>query len=184
MGSGDHMLKNIVSYIDLVNVFVARVAKWLFLILALIIFYEVFMRYIFNSPTIWVYDLSYMLNGSAFVLGMGYTLLMKKHVRVDVFFNKFKKRTQSLLNMIFTILLFYPTFGILLYKLIPWVLASWATQEKATGSFWMPPIYPLKTILLLAVILLILQGISEFIKDCLTFFGDKKRWKVNEYVES
>lgn len=165
------LLKKIPAIIDPLNTWVASMSKWLILILALLNFYEVFMRYVFNNPSMWVYDISYMIGGTFFSLGMSYTLLKKKHVRVDIFYIKLKERTQALLDMILTLIVFFPTFGLLLTKLIPWVITSWERKEKASGSYWLPPIYPLKTILVIAVFLLILQVISEFIKDLSKFLN-------------
>lgn len=159
------MLTTISNTIDTINSKVASVAKWLVLLLAVMNCYEVVMRYVFNKPSIWVYDMSYMLGGAFFVLGIGYTLLTQAHVRVDVFYIHWSKRTQAILDLFLTLLVFFPAFGVLLYKLIPWVIRSWERKEKASGSFWLPPIYPLKTIILIAVALLILQGVSEICKD-------------------
>lgn len=159
------MLTTISRRIDCINSAVASIIKWLVLILALMNFYEVIMRYAFNRPSIWAYDLSYMIGGSFFVLGMAYALLTHAHVRVDVLYIRWSKKTQALIDIALSLLLFFPAFGVLLYKLIPWVIRSWERQEKASGSFWLPPIYPLKTIILIAVALLILQGVSELCKD-------------------
>ena len=159
------ILDKILNFIDKINDKAAQTAKWLVLILTATLFFEVLMRYALNRPTIWSYDLSYMLGGVFFTMGMGYTLQKNVHVRVDVFFNSWKKKTQKLINIIFTTFAFFPTYGFLLYKLIPHVITSWERQERATGSFWMPPIYPFKTMLLIAVILLVLQVIAIYIKD-------------------
>ena len=159
------MLDKFLYLIDKANEKVAQAAKWLVLVLTATLFFEVFMRYVLNKPTIWSYDLSYMLGGTFFTMGMGYALQKDVHVRVDVFFNNWKKRTQKLVNVIFTTFVFFPTYGLLLYKLIPHVITSWVRKERAVGSFWMPPIYPFKTMLLIAVILLVLQAVSIYIKD-------------------
>ncbi len=168
------MLTKIPQIIDPINEWVANLAKWLILILAILNFYEVLMRYVFNSPSMWVYDISYMIGGTFFTLGMGYALLKKKHIRVDVIYVNLKNKTQALLDIVLTLIVFFPTFGLLMYKLIPWVITSWERKEKASGSFWLPPIYPLKTIMLIAIILLILQGISELCKDINTFLAKEE----------
>ncbi|OXR48339.1 hypothetical protein PuT2_12955 [Pusillimonas sp. T2] len=162
------MLTAISRTIDALNSGVASIVKWLVLLLAFINCYEVAMRYIFNQPTIWAFDMSYMLGGSFFALGMGYTLLTKTHVRVDVLYVRWSKKTRALVDIVLSLLVFFPAFGILLYKLVPWVIRSWERSERASGSFWLPPIYPFKTIILIAVALLILQVISELCKDVQT----------------
>ncbi|WP_226954763.1 TRAP transporter small permease subunit [Mesopusillimonas faecipullorum] len=151
--------------IDSITSRIASAAKWVVLVLALINCYEVVMRYLFNRPSIWVFDLSYMLGGTFFVLGMGYALLTKTHVRVDVFYVNLSEKSKALLDILLSVVFFFPAFGLLLYKLVPWVIRSWEREERATGSFWLPPIYPFKSIILIAVALLVLQGVSEICKD-------------------
>jgi Tripartite ATP-independent periplasmic transporters, DctQ component len=61
-------------------------------LLVAIITYEVFARYLFNAPTVWVYESSYMINGTAFMLGCAYALLKGAHVRTDIFWERYSER--------------------------------------------------------------------------------------------
>ncbi len=153
------------TWIDASNRRVGNAVKWLILILTAVMVYDVIMRYLFNAPTVWGFDVSYMLGGTFFILGMGYTLLRDKHVRVDVFSARFSARTKAWIEVILGLLLFFPAFGLLLYQLVPYVLRSWLDQEKSLESFWRPPIYPFKTMLLIGVALLLLQGLGGFIRN-------------------
>jgi TRAP-type mannitol/chloroaromatic compound transport system permease small subunit len=151
--------------IDRLNERVGHTVKWLILVLTAVMVYDVFMRYVLNAPTVWGFDASYMLGGTFFVLGMGYTLLKDKHVRVDVISAKFSARTRAWIEVILSLALFFPAFGLLLYQLVPYVLQSWIDRETALESFWRPPIYPFKTALLLGVVLLLLQGFVLFVRS-------------------
>jgi len=151
--------------IDRLNGKIGGMSKWLVVILALILVYEIILRYVFNAPTVWAFDFGYMLGGSFFTLGMGYTLLKNYHVRIDIFSSKLSKKKQALIDIIISLLLFFPSFGLLLYHLIPYVYDSWATGEKSLESFWRPPIYPFKTVLLISVVFLLLQGFAGFIRN-------------------
>jgi TRAP-type mannitol/chloroaromatic compound transport system permease small subunit len=162
------------NWIDSTNQRVGNLTKWLILILTAVMVFDVIMRYLFNAPTVWGFDISYMLGGTFFILGMGYTLLKDKHVRVDVFSSKFSARTKACIEVLLSLLLFFPAFGLLFYQLIPYVLRSWMDQEKSLESFWRPPIYPFKTALLVGVALLLLQGFSLFIRN-LRIIRNKKR---------
>lgn len=159
------MVRKVVALIDLLNLSIGRAAKWLVLVLTGCFVYEVIMRYGLNNPTIWIFDISYMLGGSFFVLGMGYTLQQNNHVRVDVIANKFNKRVKAFIDIILTLFLFYPAWGLLIYRSVPYVYHSWVIREKALESFWKPPIYPFKTIFLIAVILLFLQVTAELYRS-------------------
>ncbi len=158
-------MDNFLNWIDSTNQRVGNITKWLILILTVVMVYDVFMRYLFNAPTVWGFDISYMLGGTFFILGMGYTLLKDKHVRVDVFSARFSARTKAYIEVILSLVLFFPAFGLLFYQLVPYVLRSWMDQEKSLESFWRPPIYPFKTALLLGVALLLLQGFALFIRN-------------------
>jgi TRAP-type mannitol/chloroaromatic compound transport system permease small subunit len=158
-------MDKLLNWIDSANQRVGNVIKWLILILTVVMVYDVFMRYLFNAPTFWGFDISYMLGGTFFILGMGYTLLKDKHVRVDVFYATFSTRTKAYIEVILGVVLFFPAFGLLLYQLIPYVLQSWIDRESTLESFWRPPIYPFKTALLIGVALLLLQGFSLFIRN-------------------
>ncbi|MBU6188695.1 MAG: TRAP transporter small permease subunit, partial [Betaproteobacteria bacterium] len=61
--------------------------------------YEVFARYLFNSPTIWAYEVGYMLTGSHFLLGLAFTLRAGEHIRIDIFSGKFAARTRALIDL-------------------------------------------------------------------------------------
>jgi TRAP-type mannitol/chloroaromatic compound transport system permease small subunit len=152
-------------WIDAVNERVGITVKWLILILTAVMVYDVVMRYVFNAPTVWGFDISYMLGGTFFILGMGYTLLKDKHVRVDVISAKFSPRTKAFVELAGHVLLFFPAFGLLFWQLVPYVARSWMDQEKSLESFWRPPIYPFKTALLVGVALLLLQGVASFVRN-------------------
>ena len=78
------------------------------LFLVVIITYEVFARYVFNAPTVWVYEASYMVNGSAFMLGCGYALYKGAHVRTDIYWEKFSERKKGIIDLISYLVLFFP----------------------------------------------------------------------------
>lgn len=162
-------MDKLLNGIDRLNTKVGAFSKWLIVLLTLILVYDVILRYVFNAPTIWAFDFGYMLGGSFFTLGMGYTLLKNAHVRIDILSSRLSKSTQAAIDMIISLLLFFPSFGLLLYHLIPYVYDSWATGEKSLESFWRPPIYPFKTVLLVSVLFLLLQGIAVFVRNLRIF---------------
>jgi TRAP-type mannitol/chloroaromatic compound transport system permease small subunit len=158
-------MDGLLRWIDTTNERVGRAVKWLILVLTAVMVFDVIMRYVFNAPTVWGFDISYMLGGTFFILGMGYTLLKDKHVRVDVISAHFSARTRAWVEVVLSLLLFFPAFGLLFYQLVPWVWRSWMEQEKSLESFWRPPIYPFKTALLAGVVLLLLQGFAGFVRS-------------------
>ena len=77
-------MTKIIRVIDSISAWSGKIVCWLVLIFTIVLGYEVVMRYVFNAPTKWAFDISYMLGGTYFWLGEGYTLLKKKHVRIDI----------------------------------------------------------------------------------------------------
>jgi TRAP-type mannitol/chloroaromatic compound transport system permease small subunit len=155
----------VVRVIDTFSEWSGRLLCWLIVPLVAGIAYEVIVRYLFNAPTIWAYDLSYMLYGSHFMLGAGYTLLRGGHIRTDVFYAKWSPRTRGLVDALLYLLLFFPGMIFFLWMGSQEALHSWQIGERSDASPWRPIVYPLKTALPLAILLLLVQGVSEFIKS-------------------
>ena len=78
------------------------------LFLVLSITYEVVARYFFRAPTVWVFESSYMANGSAFMLGCAYALYKGAHVRTDIFWENYSERTKGIIDLVSYLLLFFP----------------------------------------------------------------------------
>ena len=82
--------------------------SWLCIPLAIVVFYEVVARYFFNDPTIWSYDLSYMLYGALFMLGAAYALRQGAHIRTDMLWEKFSDTTKGKIDFYAYIVFFFP----------------------------------------------------------------------------
>lgn len=162
-------MEKILHAIDAVSEYSGKAISWLVLLLTVVLCYEVIMRYAFNAPTKWAFDMSYMLGGSYFVLGQAYTLQKRKHVRIDLFYMLFTPRTKAALEIFFYLLFFFPLFGLLLYHLIPYVYFSWVMQERSMQGYWMPILYPFKTVMPVGIFLLLLQGLAEFARAIIAF---------------
>ena len=159
--------ENVRTVIKLIDGF-SRVTGWVFawmsVILMVAIVYHVTMRYAFNAPTVWAYDVSYMLYGSMFMLGSAYCLSKGGHIRTDFIYNVFSPRWQGIIDATAYICLFFP--ALYLFFDAGWTYAerSWARGERGYYSPWAPPLYPFKTVIPVAIALLMLQGISELLK--------------------
>jgi TRAP-type mannitol/chloroaromatic compound transport system permease small subunit len=62
--------------------------------------YECFSRYLFNAPTVWVLESSYMANGSAFMLGCATRCYKGAHVRTDMLWEKFSERKKGWIDLV------------------------------------------------------------------------------------
>lgn len=160
----DALLKTI-RVIDRFSEALGRVFAWMVVPLILALVYEVVMRYGFDAPTIWAYDVSFMIYGTHFMLGAGYTLLRKGHIRTDFFYEKWSARRQGWVDSVSYLVFFFP--GLFFFLLAGWDSAwhSFTIGERSEVSAWRPILWPFKFAMPVAAALLIVQGVSEFIKS-------------------
>jgi TRAP-type mannitol/chloroaromatic compound transport system permease small subunit len=126
--------------------------------------YECFSRYLFNSPTIWVLESSYMVNGSGFMLGCAYALHKGAHVRTDMLWEKFSERKKGTIDMVSYLLLFYPTLITLMLISIDDAWYAFSIGETSEQTPWRPIMWPFRSAIPLAALLMMIQGISEVLK--------------------
>ena len=156
-------LVRVIRGIDTVSEWSGRLAAWLVIPLIGVMSWEIIVRKI-DRPTYWAFDLSYMLYGALFMLGAAYTLYRGSHIRTDFLYQGWPVRVQASVDAFCYLFLFFPGMVIFLWLGVDWAILSWQREERAMASAWMPPLYPLKTVLPVAISLLILQGVSEFLK--------------------
>ena len=133
--------------------------------LVLAVSYEVFARYVFNAPTIWSFDVTYMLYGTIFMLGAAYALHKGAHIRTDFFFEKWSIRTKGIIDSIAYIVFFFPVDHPL--PVVSGAEGWYAFQigETSEQTPWRPILWPFKMVVPLACLLLLIQGVSETIKS-------------------
>jgi len=132
--------------------------------LVLMMTYEVFARYLFNAPTIWVYESSFMVNGSAFMLGCSYTLLKGAHVRTDIFWESYSERRKGIIDLTSYLVLFFPSMITLMIIGYDAAEYSWTINERSQESMWRVTMWPFRASIPLAAILFMIQGVSETLK--------------------
>lgn len=157
--------KKLVAFLEKISELSGRFISWLNFILIISLVYEVISRFVFNKPTVWSYDISYMLGGTAFAIGAAWALKNKSHVRVDILYSRFSVRNKALIDLVCSLLLFFPLVIMTMYVSINLAAFSWAMGERAISGYWNPPIYPLKTVIPITYALLLIQGIAEFIRN-------------------
>jgi len=136
---------------------------WLLWIAMGLCVYEIFTRRFFDSPHIWTYEVTNIFYATNFMLLAAYTLLHKGHVAVDLFYVRFKPKTQLTLDAINYLVFFFPFILVLLYVGTDSAISAWAVYERT--SIGLPLIYPImKTITPVTALLLLMQGISEIVK--------------------
>jgi len=138
---------------------------WLNIPLVAAVAYEVIARYVFNAPTIWSFDVTYMLYGAIFMLGAAYALHKGAHIRTDFFFEKWSIKTKGTIDSVAYIVFFFPS--LIVFFFIGWNEGWYSLQihETSEQTPWRPILWPFKMVVPLAVLLLLIQGISELVKS-------------------
>jgi TRAP-type mannitol/chloroaromatic compound transport system permease small subunit len=157
-------MQNLLLKIDKLSTWVGQAFSWLILSLTLLISWEVFSRYVVNHPHPWAFDVMIMMYGTLFMMAGAYTLAKEGHVRGDVLYGFFPPRLQAWLDLILYICFFIP--GVLAFCYAGYVYAgeSWAINEHSNITSEGPPIYPFKTVIPIAGIFVLMQGIVEIIR--------------------
>jgi TRAP-type mannitol/chloroaromatic compound transport system permease small subunit len=158
-------LLTVIRILDNVSIWSGQLVAWLIIPMVLGLVYEVVARYAFNAPTEWAYDMTFMLYGSFFMLGAAFTLQRKGHIRTDTFYASWSPRRQGWVDAACYVLFFFP--GLIAFLILTWDFfwISFQRSERIVTSPWMPIVYPFKGVMPVATLLLLLQGLSEFLKS-------------------
>lgn len=141
-----------------------RLFRWLIIPMAGGLTWEVIARYGFDAPTIWAYETTYMLYGAHFMLGVTYALYRGAHIRTDIFYSRWSLRTRGLIDALLYLLFFFPGMFFFFISGGNEALHAWTIGERSDASPWRPPIYPFKAVIPVTALLVLIQGVSEFLK--------------------
>lgn len=157
-------MQNWLLWIDRISEFFGKAFAWLIVVLTFSISWEVFSRYILNSPHDWMWDAMYIQYGILFMMAGAYTLSRNGHVRGDVLYGFFPPRLQAGLDLTLYIVFFFPGVIALVYAGYDFAAESWHVLEKSGVTATGTPVYPFKTFIPIAGALVLLQGIVEVIR--------------------
>jgi len=162
-------LLKIARAIDLLNEWIGRLTYWLVLLMVAVGAWNVVGRYLgkiigTNLTSNSLIEIQWYLFDIVFLFGAAYALKYNEHVRVDVFYKSWSRRRQALANFLGNLLFLIPFSSLMIYYSWATVVNSWKIKEMSADPGGLPR-YPIKFTIILAFILLILQGISEAIKN-------------------
>lgn len=164
-------LAGFVRFAEAVNNVVGRTVAYLTLATVLICATVVIIRYAFETGFIWLQELFIWTHATAFMLGAGFTLMINRHVRVDIVYAGRSQRTQAFLDLLSTIVFLFPWIIVLWYYAWPYVTASWALGEESPQVGGMPGLYLLKSVILGFCALMLLQGLAICARSAIVLGG-------------
>jgi len=164
-------LLGIEAFID----WTGRTVSWLSLLLVLVMFLVVVLRYVFDSGSIALQEVTTYLHATVFLTGMAYTLQQDAHVRVDIFYTSFSKQTKAWVDLFGTLFLLLPF--MLFVSWISWIYIadSWSVLEGSREAGGLPGVFLLKSLILVMTTLLSLQAFTQIARNIETIMHDEQK---------
>lgn len=157
-------LKSVSRGIERGNALVGRAVCWLALVMVLMEFGIVVLRYVFGVGSLAMYELVVYMHGLLFLLAAAYTLGEDGHVRVDIFYRGAAPRRQAWVNLIGVLVFLLPVCAIVLYTAWPYVARSWSVLEGSREVSGLPGVFLFKTVILVFAVMMVLQGVSVILR--------------------
>ena len=152
---------------------IGKIIAWCTLLMVLLTFAIVVLRYGFNLGWIAMQESVLYFHGFVFMLGAAYTLKNEGHVRVDIFYQKFSLRKKALVDLFGALFLLLPVCIFIFVISFDYVVISWRIMEESPEAGGLPLVYLNKSLLLLLALTLSLQGMAEIGRNFLVIFQSK-----------
>ena len=154
------------SALDAFSNSLGRAMSWLTLLMVLVTFVIVVLRYVFGIGLIWLQESLTWMHAVVFMLGASYTLQQDEHVRVDIFYQKMSDRNRAWVNLIGVLIFIFPMCIFFVYSSLDYVAAAWSIREVSRNSGGLPyPFVPLlKSVLVIMPLTVGLQGLSMLLR--------------------
>ena len=158
-------LRELARKIDCFQDALGRGVSWIMLLMVLVVFFDVIMRYAFNKSSVFAQELEWHLFGVVYLLGAGYTMLFDEHVRVDILYSRWSPRKRAWSDFVLAFVFFFPSCLMVIYTTWPFVRNSFLVYEGSPDPGGVPFRFLLKSVIIVGFLLLILQGISQTVKN-------------------
>lgn len=155
------MIRRSIQLLERLSEHTGRLFSWMLLLMVLVTFLVVVLRYAFNVGWIAMQESITYLHAMAFMMGMAYTLKHDGHVRVDIFYRKWGRRRRAWVDLLGSLLLLLPVCIFITWSSWAYVLSSWHYLEGSPEAGGLPGVFLLKTFMLIMPVLLILQGLAQ-----------------------
>ena len=164
------LVRKLLHAIDAITELLGKVVSWLTLLMVLLTFGIVVLRYGFNLGWIAMQESVLYFHGLVFMLGAAYTLKHDGHVRVDIFYQRYSVKQKAYLNLFGSLILLLPVCVFIFFISFNYVESSWQIMESSSEAGGLPLVYLNKSLILLLAVSLSLQGLAEIFRNLLTLF--------------
>jgi len=160
-------LLGIESFID----WTGRTVSWLSLLLVLVMFLIVVLRYAFDTGAIALQEITTYLHATVFLVGMAYTLQQDAHVRVDIFYTRFSKYSKAWVDLFGALFLLLPFMLFVSWMSWLYIADSWSVLEGSREAGGLPGVFLLKSLILVMTLLLTLQAFTQIARNIETILA-------------
>ena len=164
------MLNRVLSQAEAFIDWSGRTVSWLSLLLVLVTFIVVVLRYVFDSGSIALQETTTYFHATIFLVGMAYTLQQNGHVRVDIFYSRFSKHGQAWVDLCGALFLLLPFMLFISWISWEYIVDSWAVREGSREAGGLPGVFLLKSLILVMTSLLSLQALTQVARNIETIF--------------
>ena len=159
--------------IDALSDWVGKIMSWCIVGLVALIVVEVFLRYAAQKTLMWSTETDLLLGAAIYCAGWAYAHRHHAHVRIDILYSRLPPRGRATIDVIGILLLFIPLMTVLIYASAAHTWKSFVLGETSDISYWFPPIWPWRAIVLLGFLLLTLQGLAYLYRDAYLMIRNK-----------
>ncbi|MEJ2592320.1 MAG: TRAP transporter small permease subunit [Candidatus Thiodiazotropha sp.] len=164
-------LQRLADTCEAINEWLGRAVSWLSLLMVLVTFVIVVLRYAFDLGWIWLQESVTYMHAALFLIGAAYTLKHEGHVRVDIFYSRFGRRGKAWVDLFGSLLLLMPVCLFIFIVSWDYVAQSWELHEGSQEAGGLNGVYLLKSLILMLAGLLVLQGLAGAIRKLLFLSG-------------
>lgn len=167
-------MKALIAFVrvaDACTTSVGRLIQWFSIGTVLVCATVVVLRYGFRIGFVWMQELYVWIHAAVFILGAGYVLMRDGHVRVDIFYARWRPKTKAAVELASSIIFLLPWLALLGWTTWPFMILSWQAREPSDQLGGMPALYLLKTCLMLFVVFMGLAMLAVMARCVLVLLG-------------
>ena len=170
------VLRELARKIDRAQDVFGRGLAWLMLAMVSVVFLDVILRYAIRRTYVFTQELEWYIFAVAYLMAGGYVMLWDEHVRVDIMYSRLKPRTRAWIDLVLLFVFFFPSALLIMYITWPFFRNALAVWEGSPDPGGIPARWALKFVIILAFGIMVVQGISQAIKNFYWAMG----WEARE----
>ena len=169
-----HVGTGVAGYLDRCSLYLGEYVAFWSVLAVFVYYYEVVVRYVFNSPTNWAHESMFLMFGMQYLIAGSYAMLTGNHVRVDIFYARLSSRGKAMVDLLTSVFFFIFAGTLLVTSLIfagdAMPGSDWSRWEVSFTE-WAIQYWPVKIAIAVGAALLILQGISQVLRNLALVFS-------------